>query len=150
MVQKASHDYIQNTIGNRLTEQPISFWPYVKLMQIENICIPTYRTQTKLYTTDKENADTLNEQFLSVSTHERNINVPDKGQSPCPDIPDLNISTADVEKQLLSLNPTKASGSDELLTRLLWAVAQEMAPALTFCFINLTPTVLYLCNGNKP
>ena len=36
------------------------------------------------------------------------MNVPDKGQSPFPDIPDLNIRTAGVEKQLLFLNPTKA------------------------------------------
>ena len=62
-------------------------------------------------------------------THERNVNVPDKGQSPFPDIPDLNISTAGVEKQLLSLIPTKACGP-----RLLRTVAQELAPALTFLF----------------
>ena len=50
----------------------------------------------KICTTDKEKADTLNEQFLSVFTHERNMNIPDKGQSMSPDIPDLNISTAGV------------------------------------------------------
>ena len=69
-------------------------------MQTENIGIPTLRAQTKLCTTEKEKADTLNEEFLSVFTHERNVKVPDKGQSPFPDIPDLNISTAGVEKQL--------------------------------------------------
>ena len=61
---------------------------------------------------DKEKADTLNEQFLSVFTHERNMNVPDKGQSQFPGIPDLNISTAGVEKQLLSLNLTKVCRPD--------------------------------------
>ena len=80
MAQKAHYNYINHTIGDRLTEQPKSFWSYVKLMQTENIGIPTNRTQTKLYTTKKEKADTLNEQFLSVPTHERNVNVHDKGQ----------------------------------------------------------------------
>ena len=47
------------------------------------------------------------------------MNIPDKGQSPFPDIPDLNISTAGVEKQLLTLNPIKACGRDELPSRLL-------------------------------
>ena len=81
--------------------------------------------------------------------HERNVYVPDKGQSPLPDIPDLNISTAGVENQLLSLDPTKACGPDELPPILLGTVAQELAPALTF-IINHAPPVLYLCNGNKP
>ena len=118
MVQKAHYDYVNHTIGDRLIEQPKSFWSYAKLMQTENIGIQTLRTQTKLCTTYKEKADTLNEQFLSVFTHERNVNVPDKGQSPFPDIPDLNISTAVVEKELLSLNPTKVCGPDELQPRL--------------------------------
>ena len=62
------------------------------------------------------------------------MNVPDKGQSPFPDMPDLNTSTAGVEKQLLSLKPTKVCGPDELPPRLLRTVAQELAPALTFLF----------------
>ena len=133
-VQKAHYNYVNHTIGDRITEQPKSFWSYVKLMRTENIGISTLRTQTKLCTTDKEKADTLNEQTLSVFTHEGNMNIPDKGQSPFPDIPDLNISTAGVKKQLLSLNPTKACGPDELPPRLLTTVAQKFAPALTFLF----------------
>ena len=78
--------------------------------------------------------DTLNEQFLSVHIHERNMNVRDKGQSPYPDIPDLNISTAGVEKQLLSQNPTKTCRPDELPPRLSRSVVQELVPALTFLF----------------
>ena len=54
-----------------------------------------------------------------------------KGNHP---IPDLNISTAGVEKQLLSLNPTMACRPDELSPRLLRTVAQELAPALTFLY----------------
>ena len=67
-------------------------------------------------------------------TLEKNVNVPDKGQSLFPYIPDLNISTAGVEKQVLSLNPTKACRTDEKPPRLLRTVAQEMTPALTFLF----------------
>ena len=79
MEQRDHYDYINHTIGDRLTEQPRSFWSYVQLMRTENIGIPRLRTQTRLRTTDKEKADTLNEQFFSVFTHERNVNVPDKG-----------------------------------------------------------------------
>ena len=111
----------------------------VKLVRAENLGIPTLRTQTKLCTTDKEKANTLNEMFFKVFTHERNTNVTDKGQSPFPEMPDLNINTAGVEKQLLSLNPTKAFRHDELRPRLLRAVVQELVPALTFLF-NLSYT----------
>ena len=62
------------------------------------------------------------------------MNALGKGQLPFPDIPDLNISTAGVEKQLLSLNPIKACRPDELPPRLLRTVAQELTPALTFLF----------------
>ena len=132
--QIAHYNNINNTIGDRLTEQSKSFWSYVKLMQTENIGISTLRTETKLCTSDKEKADTLNEQFLSVFTHERNVNLPEKGQSLFPDIPDLSISTAGVEKLLLFFNPTKVCRDDELPPRLLRTVAQELAPALTFLF----------------
>ena len=66
-------------------------------------------------------------------TDEQDMNVPDKGYSPLPDIPDLNISTAGVEKSL-SLNQTKACGPDKLPPRLLKTAAHEKAPAHTFLF----------------
>ena len=93
MVPIAHYNYINHTIGDRLTEQPKSSWSYAKLMRTENIGIPTIRIQTKQCTTGKK-ADTLNELFLSVFAYERNVNIPDKGQSPFPDIPDLIMSAA--------------------------------------------------------
>ena len=65
----------------------------------------------------------LDDQFLSVCTHEQNMNVPDKGLSPFSNIPNINTSRAGVEKQLLSLNPTKFCGSDDLSPKLLKTVA---------------------------
>ena len=79
------------------------------------------------------------------------MNVSDKGQSPFPDIPDLNICSAGVEKELLSLNPTSACGSDELPPRILRTVAQELAPALTFLFSHSYHTgIVTICTGSKP
>ena len=46
----------------------------------------------------KEEANTLNEQFISVYAHERDTSVPEKGQAPFPDISYLNMSTAGVDK----------------------------------------------------
>ena len=60
------------------------------------------------------------------------MNVPDKGQSLFLDIPDYNICTAGVEKQLSSLNPIKARRPDNLPPRHLKSIAQELAPAHAF------------------
>ena len=79
MVQKAHNKYVYHTIGDKHTEQLKSFWSFVTMMQTENICIPSLRTQTRLCTTDTEKIDTLNELFLSVFTHEINMNVHHKG-----------------------------------------------------------------------
>ena len=49
-------------------------------------------------------------------------------------ISNLCIGVSGVEKQLASLNSTKACGPDELPPRLLKTVAQELAPSLTFLF----------------
>ena len=79
------------------------------------------------------------------STHERNMIAPDKGQSLFQYIPNLNISTAGVEKQLSSLNPTKACRYDKLPPRLLRSVAQELAPALTVLFNqSYTTGIVYM------
>ena len=56
------------------------------------------------------------------------MNVSDEGQSPFPDIPDLKISSEGIEKQLLSLNFTKACGPDELSHRLLRTSVQNETP----------------------
>ena len=108
MVRKAHYDFVDHTIVGKRSNQPRSFWSYAKLTRTELIGIKTHKTQTKQCTTDKGKSDTLNEKFLSVFIQERNMNVPDKEQSPFPDMPDLNISTAGVHKQLSSLNPTEA------------------------------------------
>ena len=63
MVKKAHYDYINHEIDSRLSEQQISFCSYDKMMQQK---IPTLKTQTGLCATDTDNADTLDEQSLSV------------------------------------------------------------------------------------
>ena len=134
LVQHAHNNYVNNIIGDSLVEQPKKFWSYVKLMRTENLGIPTLRTTSKLCTTDQDKAEALNTHFQSVFTQESKDSIPDKGKSPFQSIPNLHIDIAGVEKQLLSLNPTKACGPDELSPRLLRTVAHEFAPALCFLF----------------
>ena len=132
-VHKAHSDYINTIIGASLTENPKRFWSYIKSCRTESVGIPSLCWKSKLCATPMDKAESLNEFFQSVFTREDD-HIPQKGPSPFPTIEKLQIHISGVEKQLLNLNPSKASGPDETPPRLLKIIAHEIAPALTFLF----------------
>ena len=133
LVRNSHHSYINDVIGNNLTQNPKSFWSYVKLNKTENLGIPTLKT-TKMCSTDLDKANALNSHFKSVFNPKGHTHVSEKGQSPYSSIPHLNIGVEGVAKQLQNLNPNKARGPDKMSPRLLKIVATEIAPALAFLF----------------
>ena len=54
--------------------------------------------------------------------------------TPCPDIPDIEISVEGVAHQLAILNPSKSGGPDEIPPRFLKELANDLAPSLTLIF----------------
>ena len=136
LVKNSHRDYVNNVIGESLTENPKSFWSYVKLSRTENMGIPTLKTINKICNNDFDKAQALNSHFSSVftSTSQEFTQEQLKGTSPYNPIPQLTIGVEGVAKQLLKLNPSKASGPDELSPRLLKLVGTELAPALQFLF----------------
>ena len=68
IVAKAHRNYLNNTSGNSLTVNPKTFWNYVKLKRTENLGIPTLRNNNRMFTSDTDKADALNNQFQSVYT----------------------------------------------------------------------------------
>ena len=134
IVQNSHHSYVNDVIGNSLTENPKSFWSYVKLKRTENLGIPTLKTKDKVCSTDLDKAEALNSHFKSVFTDNSPKQVKDKGISHHPSIPHLHIGVEGVAKQLDKLNPSKACGPDEMSPLLLKMVSSELAPALTFLF----------------
>jgi hypothetical protein len=60
--------------------------------------------------------------------------MPEKGQSPYPDMPDIHIGEAGVLKLLNNINYHKATGPDGIPARLLHEYASHIAPALTKIF----------------
>ena len=60
--------------------------------------------------------------------------MPEKGQSPYPDMPDIHIGEAGVLKLLNNINYHKATGPDGIPARLLHEYASYIAPALTKIF----------------
>lgn len=62
---KDSHNrYLNDVIGDSLTENPKKFWSYVKHNRSENLGIPPLRTDHGVFVTDKDKAETLNTYFF--------------------------------------------------------------------------------------
>ena len=88
----------------------------------------------QIYSDSETQADILNGQFSSVFTTEPDNPLPRLGPSPYPTIPDITIIVKGVYKLLAGLNPHKATGPDEILTRLLKKAAAELSTAVTLLF----------------
>ena len=88
----------------------------------------------QVVTSAKEKAEALSRQYSSVFTMEDTSSLPSKGPSPFPTMPDITITVAGVEKLLASLNPRKASGPDQVPTRILKEHASTLAPVLQIIF----------------
>jgi hypothetical protein len=60
--------------------------------------------------------------------------IPSKGDSPHPTVPDINITAPGVFKLLNNTNPNKATGLDSIPGKFLRDLAQEISPALPVIF----------------
>ena len=87
---------------------------------------------TRVRSTSK--AEILNQQFQSVYTKENLTKIPNIAHSKFPSMKPLIIFTLGVTKLLKHLKQHKASGPDNIPTRFLIAVAEEIAPMLTTIF----------------
>ena len=95
----------------------------------------------------------LNNQLQSVFTEDSEIIMPEIGDKRYNTMNDINITLNGVTKLLRDLNSNKASGPDELTSRILKELHEEIAPAVTFVFqksLNLGHTPIdwkhaYVC-----
>jgi len=79
-------------------------------------------------------AEALNKQFQSVFTKEHDRSILNKGPSPHPTMPDINITTPGILKLLQNLDIHKASSSDSISSRVLKETAEPIAPILRSIF----------------
>ena len=81
----------------------------------------------------KGKAEALNKQFKSVFTNETDF-TPNQQHPQYPFITPINITSPGVLKLLQGLNPTKASGPDNLSPRVLKELSLQIAEPLTILF----------------
>ena len=96
--------------------------------------ITALQSDDNLVTDSLDKAELLNHQFKSVFTNEPISDLPDKGPSPYPNMPDINITLQGIENLLNGLNIHKASGPDAISARMLKMTSDIIAPILQIIF----------------
>ena len=110
------------------------FWSFMKGLKRESSGVAPLLHQGQYVSDAAGKATTLNQQYASVFTHENLSDIPRKGSSPYPVMPEIQVDERGVLKLLSQLNPHKACGPDALPARVLKETAQQLAPALTIIF----------------
>ena len=109
------------------------FYSYVKNLKMDNVGIPALKQDGKLHSENLKKASTLNDQFSSVFTYEIS-SPPPESESTIQPLQDITVHTEGVTKLLKDLDPSKATGHDEIPARVLKLTAEDIAPALTRIF----------------
>ena len=96
--------------------------------------IPPLRSEGVLIADAVGKANILNRQYSSVFTLEDTNNIPSKGPSKAPPIPNIKITVEGVKRMLQEFKPQKASGPDKISTRVLKELAKPLSKPLTEFF----------------
>jgi hypothetical protein len=70
MVKESHSQYLNNVIGDSLTNNPKTFWSYVRTSKSEMIGIPPLRAGSNFCSTDRDKAEVLSSHFASTFTKE--------------------------------------------------------------------------------
>ena len=82
LIKEAHNHYLNDVIGNSLTDNPKTFWSYGRNSKSENLGIPPLKnSDSSVCVTDKDKAESLNSYFHSIFTQEQ-MPVPNIGISP--------------------------------------------------------------------
>lgn len=107
--------------------KPKNLFSYIKSTRSDNSGVAPLKKEGKLITETEEKANILNQQFQSVFTNETDLNIPEKGPSPHPQMPSIHISETGINKLLANLNPHKACGPDNINGRVLKELKDQIA-----------------------
>ena len=122
---------MKTTASDTFKENPKKFWAYVKSIGKEASGVSPLKYKDCFLKSDSTSkAKILNEQFVSVFTKEDTSSLPDKGPSPYPSMPNIEVNWKGVHKLLKELKPYKAAGPDSIPAFILKAAADELAPIL--------------------
>ena len=134
--RNAYNEYINNIICPDLKSNPKRFWSHISSKRCDNNGVAPLRDSGGAVHTDSgEKANILNRQFCSVFNKEDSSSpLPDLGVSKFPTLGQIEVTANGVIKLLKKLNPHKASGPDNVPSRLLKELADSLGPVLAVLF----------------
>ena len=136
-LKKARWGYINNilhTASDEGNHKP--FWRYVKSQRVDSTGVSPLKKGSEIFSDGIKKAEIIAAQFRSVfAQDDSDANRDTELHSPAyPAISDVTITEVGVAKLLRSLNPSKAGGPDEIPSRLLHHLADELTPSVTSLF----------------
>jgi hypothetical protein len=114
------------------------FWKYIKSKKQDFIGVAPQKDHGKLFNDEKDKAEILVKQFQSVFTTVKTAILPTTNKLIENNISNITVINAGLVKLLKDINPSKASGPDEIPNRILKECAVQIAPGLAKNISNVT------------
>ena len=133
LLETAHRNYCSN-LFNDTSKSKKKFWSYIKSIRKDNTGIAPLKDGETTYTTAKQKACALNNQFQSVFTTEDLSNIPQLDNSIHPPLQNLSFTTHGIQVLLERLEPAKAPGPDQIPTKIIKLCANSIAPVLQIIF----------------
>lgn len=113
--RQAHNNYVRDIIGPHLQNNSKQFNGYIESKKQESAGVAALRDQQGYLHSDSEaTPHLLNMQFKSVYTKENLENIPNKGRSPYPNMPKIQVTEQGVHTLLKHIKPHKATGPDKI------------------------------------
>ena len=134
VVLNAKYNF-EHKIANDIKTNPKQFWRYVKSKSHSNRDFPKLVDDDgKVFKTDSEKANLLNNYFVSVFTTENLSSIPTPSFQSESELSEIVINPDVVLKQLNKLNTSKAAGPDEIHSKILYEVRDSIKFPLSIIF----------------
>ena len=134
-LRQAEWNYVNTNILEGLNNNNTKpFWKYIKSKKQDSFGIAPLRSSGKMISDSKGKAEILVKQFQSVFTKETSGPLPSVKKTTKNIINPIKIRTEGVQKLLSKVNPSKASGPDNIPNRILKECAEQLAPSLAVIF----------------
>jgi len=134
-LRSSYQQYLQNILCNPHNPHKVKkhFWSFIKKLKHDPCGVSSLLSNNTYVSDALAKASILNSYYQSIITEE-NDNIPDKGPSPFPTIPSININMQGVLDLIKALDVHKAYGPDNIPQRVLKEVAYIIAPLVTELF----------------
>ena len=135
-LRREHYQYVESILTDEENPNGVSkkFWSYLKHKRSDECGIGALLDGNRLITDPSEKADLLNRQFHSVFTTTDKAQPTPSYDNNVPAMPPIEVSIQGVLAQLQRLNPSKASGPDDISPRVLKELAHSLCSPFTSLF----------------